>query len=119
MRHLVPIAIAGLLASASPTLGETIRLTVVAGAPPHVTYVKAAKEKWIPEINRRLKESGKDIHIEWTEAYAQTLAKFTEVCRGRGRRCRSDPEEFRGLKAGARAISQHCPVRLVQHEANV
>jgi len=79
MRHVMPIAFAGFLASVSPTLGETIRLTVVAGAPPHVTYVKAAKEKWIPEINRRLAASGKDFHIEWTEAYAQTLAKFTEV----------------------------------------
>jgi TRAP-type transport system periplasmic protein len=79
MRNLMTIAFAGLLASVSPTLGETVRLTVVAGAPPHVTYVKAAKEQWIPEINRRLKESGRDFHIEWTEAYSQTLAKFTEV----------------------------------------
>jgi TRAP-type C4-dicarboxylate transport system substrate-binding protein len=73
------IATVGLLASVGPTLGETIRLTVVAGAPPHVTYVKAAKEKWIPEINRRLAASGKDFKIEWTEAYSQSLAKFTEV----------------------------------------
>ena len=79
MRHLTPIAFAGLLVSAGPALGETIRLTVVAAAPPHVTYVKAAKEKFIPEINRRLKESGKDFRIEWTEAYSQSLAKFPEV----------------------------------------
>jgi TRAP-type transport system periplasmic protein len=79
MRHFMPIALAGLLASAGPSLGETIRLTVVAAAPPHVTYVKAAKEKWIPEINKRLKESGKDFKIEWTEAYSQSLAKFPEV----------------------------------------
>ncbi|MPZ56991.1 MAG: hypothetical protein GEU91_10945 [Rhizobiales bacterium] len=79
MRHFMPIALAGLLASVGPALGETIRLTVVAAAPPHVTYVKAAKEKFIPEINRKLAASGKDLRIEWTEAYAQSLAKFTEV----------------------------------------
>jgi TRAP-type C4-dicarboxylate transport system substrate-binding protein len=79
MRHFVPVALAGLLVSAGPASAETIRLTVVAAAPPHVTYVKAAKEKWIPEINRRLAASGKDFKIEWTEAYAQSLAKFTEV----------------------------------------
>jgi len=58
---------------------ETIKLTAVGAAPPHVTYVKAGKEKFIPYINQRLKESGKDFKIEWTEAYSQTLAKFTEV----------------------------------------
>jgi TRAP-type C4-dicarboxylate transport system substrate-binding protein len=79
MRHFIPVAFAGLLASAGPGAAETIKLTVVGGAPPHVTYVKAAKEKWIPEINRRLAASGKDFKIEWTEAYAQSLAKFTEV----------------------------------------
>jgi TRAP-type transport system periplasmic protein len=79
MRQFMPIALAGLLASAGPAFGETLRLTVIGAAPPHVTYVKAAKEKFIPEINRRLKESGKDFRIEWTEAYSQSLAKFPEV----------------------------------------
>jgi TRAP-type C4-dicarboxylate transport system substrate-binding protein len=79
MRYFVPIALAGLLASAGPAAAETIKLTIVGAAPPHVTYVKAGKEKFVPEINRRLKESGKDFRIEWTEAYAQSLAKFTEV----------------------------------------
>jgi len=79
MRHFISIAFAGLLASAGPVSGETIKLTAVGAAPPHVTYVKAGKEKFIPYINQRLKESGKDFKIEWTEAYAQSLAKFTEV----------------------------------------
>jgi TRAP-type C4-dicarboxylate transport system substrate-binding protein len=79
MRHFLPIAVVGLLATGHPAFGETLRLTIVAAAPPHVTYVKAAKEKWIPEVNRRLAASGKDFRIEWTEAYSQSLAKFTEV----------------------------------------
>jgi TRAP-type C4-dicarboxylate transport system substrate-binding protein len=79
MRHFITIAFAGLLASTGPVSAETIKLTIVGAAPPHVTYVKAGKEKFIPYINQRLKESGKDFKIEWTEAYAQSLAKFTEV----------------------------------------
>ena len=79
MRHFIPIACAGLLASVGPVSAETIKLTAVGAAPPYVTYVKAGKEKFIPYINQRLKESGKDFKIEWTEAYAQSLAKLPEV----------------------------------------
>lgn len=58
---------------------ETFNLTIVSAAPPIVTYVKVAKENFIPEVNRRLAESGSGHRIEWTEAYSQTLAKFDEV----------------------------------------
>ena len=66
-------------ASGQPGHAKTIKMTAVGGAPPIVTYVKVTKEHFIPEVNRRLAASGKDFKIEWTEAYAQTLAKFTEV----------------------------------------
>jgi TRAP-type C4-dicarboxylate transport system substrate-binding protein len=58
---------------------ETMKLTVVGAAPPAVTYVKITKELFIPEVNKRLQASGKDFKIEWTEAYAQSLATFNEV----------------------------------------
>ena len=58
---------------------ETMKITVVAAAPPQVTNVKVTKEKFIPEVNKRLAASGKDFKVEWTEAYSQTLAKFNEV----------------------------------------
>ena len=64
---------------APPTQAETIRLTAVAGPAPNVTPVKTFSEVFIPEVNRRLAESGSETKIEWTEAYAQTLAKFPEV----------------------------------------
>lgn len=79
-----PIAIAGASALfgfvlAGPAAAETMKLTVVGAAPPQVTYVKVTKERFIPEINKRLAASGKDFKVEWTEAYAQSLAGFNEV----------------------------------------
>jgi TRAP-type C4-dicarboxylate transport system substrate-binding protein len=64
---------------AGPVGAETVKLTIVGAAPPQVTYVKVTKEKFVPEINKRLAASGKDFKVEWTEAYAQSLAGFNEV----------------------------------------
>jgi TRAP-type transport system periplasmic protein len=62
-----------------PAAAETIKITVVAGAPPQVTNVRVTKEKWIPYIDQQLAASGKDFKIEWKEAYGGSLATFTEV----------------------------------------
>ena len=74
----VPAALALALA-AGPAQAKTIEMTAVGGSPPQVTPVKVTKEVIIPEINRRLAASGKDFTIEWKQAYAGSLAKFTEV----------------------------------------
>jgi TRAP-type C4-dicarboxylate transport system substrate-binding protein len=78
MKRLVACALATAIA-AGPAAAETMKITVVAAAPPQVTNVKVTKEKFIPEVNKRLAASGKDFKVEWTEAYSQTLAKFNEV----------------------------------------
>jgi TRAP-type C4-dicarboxylate transport system substrate-binding protein len=67
------------LALAAPAQATTVSLTAIAGAPPNVSNVKAMKEVFIPEVNKQLAASGKDYKINWTEAYASSLAKFTEV----------------------------------------
>ncbi len=72
-------AAAAAVAFAVGAHAETMKITVVAGAPPTVSNVKATKEYFIPTINKRLAASGKDFKIEWTEAYSSSLAKFTEV----------------------------------------
>ena len=77
LRTLGAAAALGLLAGSATA--ETIKITVVAGAPPQVTNVKATKEKWIPYIDEQLAKSGKDFKIEWKEAYGGSLATFTEV----------------------------------------
>ncbi len=79
-KTLAGIAVAGAaLVAAGAADAKTMKMTAVSAAPPIVTYVKVVKEKFIPEVNRRLAASGKDFRIEWTEAYSQSLAKFSEV----------------------------------------
>lgn len=58
---------------------KTIKMTAIGAPPPIVLPVKVTKEFFIPEVNKRLAASGKDFKIKWTEAYASSLAKFTEV----------------------------------------
>ncbi len=79
IRLLPAVAAAALAVSAVPAEAKTMKMTIVSAAPPIVTYVRVAKTKFIPEVIRRLAASGKDFKIEWTEAYSQSLAKFSEV----------------------------------------
>jgi TRAP-type C4-dicarboxylate transport system substrate-binding protein len=67
------------LAAVGGARAETMKLTVVGAAPPTVTHVKVTKERFVPEVTKRLAASGKDFKIEWNEAYAQSLAGFNEV----------------------------------------
>ena len=74
--------IAGVIAGVAwsqPGAAKTIKMVAVSAAPPIVTYVKTTKIYFIPEVNKRIAASGIDFKIEWTEAYSQSLAKFTEV----------------------------------------
>lgn len=72
-------AMVATLACTQPASAKTIKMVAVSGAPPIVTYVKATKDYFIPEVNKRIAASGIDFKIEWTGAYSQSLAKFTEV----------------------------------------
>jgi TRAP-type transport system periplasmic protein len=66
-------------ASVQPAVAKTVKMVAVSAAPPIVTYVRATKQYFMPEIDKRLAASGLDFKIEWTGAYSQSLAKFTEV----------------------------------------
>jgi TRAP-type C4-dicarboxylate transport system substrate-binding protein len=68
------------VALAGPAGAQTVvKWTSVAGSPPHLGPLKVMREQIIPEINRRIVAENRNFKIEWTEAYAQSLAKFTEV----------------------------------------
>jgi TRAP-type C4-dicarboxylate transport system substrate-binding protein len=54
---------------------ETIRLTVATGHAPIVNWVKLLDEFYLPEIDRRLAETGR-YKIEWTKGYSSTIAKI-------------------------------------------
>lgn len=75
---LLTSAFALVLATAGvgPALSqETIRLTVAAGHAPIVNWVKLLDEFYLPEIDRRLAETG-NYKIEWTKGYSSTIAKI-------------------------------------------
>ena len=44
-----------------------------------MTFVKVTKEKFIPEVNKRLAATGKDFKVKWIGAYAQAIAKAFET----------------------------------------
>lgn len=54
---------------------ETIRLTVATGHAPIVNWVKLLDEFYLPEIDRRLAQTG-NYKIEWTKGYSSTIAKI-------------------------------------------
>ena len=79
-RSLVILAAIGLVPAAlAPASAQTLEITVVGAPPPAVTFVGTFKNNVVPAIDKRLAESGKGFKIEWTHAYAFTLAKFNEV----------------------------------------
>ncbi len=68
----------GLMAVPQPGLAaETVKMTIVAGHPPVLLWVKHFRDTLIPTANSELAKSGK-YKIQWTQAYAGTLAKVGE-----------------------------------------
>ena len=68
-----------LLAFALPAAAqETIPLTIVAGHAPVAMGVALLRDHFIPEVDRILAEQG-DYRIEWTQAYAGSVADYNGV----------------------------------------
>ena len=71
------LAAAGLLGQAAAAQ-QTIPVTIAAGHPPLTTGVAYLRDFLIPEIDRRLAETG-NYRIDWTQAYAGSLVGVREV----------------------------------------
>jgi TRAP-type C4-dicarboxylate transport system substrate-binding protein len=54
---------------------ETIKLTASAGHPPVFLWVRVLEDFFMPEVDKRLAAAGGKYKIEWTRAWAGTLAK--------------------------------------------
>lgn len=80
MHKLKVAGLAGLIAAwaALPAVAETFSLTVVAGHPPIANGVSGIRDFFIPEVNKRLAETGK-YTIDWTQAYAGSVADVKGV----------------------------------------
>ncbi len=73
-------ALALTTALATPALAqESIPLTIVAGHAPVAKGVALIRDHFAPEVNRLLKEAGNDYRIDWTEAYAGSVADYNGV----------------------------------------
>ncbi len=72
-------AVIAAVAWSQPGAAKTVKMVAVSAAPPIVTYVRASKEYFMPEVDKRIAASGLDFKIKWIGAYSQSLAKFSEV----------------------------------------
>lgn len=79
MTRQLALAVAAAAALAGPAPAQqTIPLTVVAGHPPITKGVAAVRDFFVPEVDRRLAETGA-YRIEWTQAYAGAVADVNGV----------------------------------------
>jgi TRAP-type mannitol/chloroaromatic compound transport system substrate-binding protein len=80
MMHRAPFVVAvAVVLAATPLAAQTMKLTVVGAPPPTIAAVGLSKSFFVPEVTKRAAAADPNLKIEWTEAYSQTLAKFTEV----------------------------------------
>ncbi len=79
MKRLIATALtAALLAgSAAAVRAETVNITVAAGHPPVLRWVKHTSQTFIPAVNKALE--GTDITVNWSEQYGGSLAKVGGV----------------------------------------
>lgn len=76
LRRTVLVLAAAAIAFATPAgAQQTIKLTMSAGHPPVFLWVRVLEEFFMPEIDKRLADAGGKYKIEWTKAWAGTVAK--------------------------------------------
>lgn len=66
-------------AFAAPANATTYNITFAGGHGTHLPWMKAIKEFYIPEVNKRLAAAGGKDKVNWTEAFGGTLAKVGGV----------------------------------------
>lgn len=79
-RILLSVAfVASTIALADTAQATTYNVTFAGGHGTHLPWMKAIKEFYIPEVDKRLAEAGGKDKIVWTEAFGGTLAKVGGV----------------------------------------
>ncbi len=85
LTHRLALALAGAVLAAglaTPAVAaDTIRLVAIDGYPARAMWVREFSGFFIPEVNRRLAETG-NYEIEWQEAYGGTIVKPRGVLEG-------------------------------------
>ena len=83
-RSIAPALAGAVLAAglaAPATAAETIRMVAIDGYPARAMWVREFSGFFIPEVDRRLAETG-NYEIEWQEAYGGTIVKPRGVLEG-------------------------------------
>lgn len=79
----VAVAALGATTLATPATANTFTLTVAAGQPPAaLPSLAMVRDFFIPEVDRRLEESGTGYSIRWREAYAGALLQPQAMLQG-------------------------------------
>lgn len=73
------LAAAMSLAVAGYSEAKTFNITLATGHATHLPWIKAIKDLYIPEVDKRLKEQGGGHKIVWNQAYGGTVAKVRGV----------------------------------------
>ena len=83
-KRLMPVVAGAMLAgglAAPATAAETIRMVAIDGYPARAMWVREFSGFFIPEVDRRLAETG-NYEIEWQEAYGGSIVKPRGVLEG-------------------------------------
>ncbi|MCW5687942.1 MAG: C4-dicarboxylate TRAP transporter substrate-binding protein [Pseudolabrys sp.] len=78
-RALLAVGLIVGFGSAGASAQDIIKLTVVSGHPPATHGVRLIRDYFIPEVDKRLAAAGGKYKIEWTQAYAGSIAKPADV----------------------------------------
>jgi TRAP-type C4-dicarboxylate transport system substrate-binding protein len=71
--------IAGLCALSGQASAKTFNITFATGHATHLPWIKAIKQYYIPEVDKRLKAAGGKHKIVWNQAFGGTVAKVRGV----------------------------------------
>ncbi len=84
MRSRIALLAGAAIVAAAPAVAqEKISLTIAAGqAPRAIKALPLINSVFIAEVNKRIKEQGLKVEIQWKEAYAGSLLKPTRVLEG-------------------------------------
>ena len=80
MKHTtIAFTVAATLASGAAFAQEQITINIGSSHPEQNIWVYAMKNTFQPEVNRILEEGGGEYTVNWNEAYAGTLYKYTDT----------------------------------------
>ncbi|MGR3494203.1 C4-dicarboxylate TRAP transporter substrate-binding protein [Citreimonas sp.] len=80
MKHTTfALAAAATIVASAAAAQQTITVNIGSSHPEQNIWVYAMKNTFQPEVNRILEEAGGEYEVNWNEAYAGTLYKFTDT----------------------------------------